>query len=75
MNQAHRSAGKIAQRFDHPTPAPEWTYSRVKIRSWRSNRDVCFSNRPSGVKRFQTIQQIAVAPLSLIGVQAVALTK
>src|SRR5258708_5551862 len=32
MNQAHRSAGKIAQRFDHPPPpAPEWTYSRVKI--------------------------------------------
>jgi hypothetical protein len=32
MNEAHRSAGKIAQRFDHPPPpAPEWTYSRVKI--------------------------------------------
>jgi hypothetical protein len=44
-NQAHRSAAIVPQRFDHPPPpAPEWTYSRVKIRSWRSNRDVCFAD-------------------------------
>jgi hypothetical protein len=36
-----------------PHPPPEWTYSRVKIRSWRSNRDVCFSNRPSGSSAFR----------------------
>src|SRR5258707_5857520 len=41
MNQTHRSAGKIAQRFVHPPPPPppEWTYSRVKIRSRCSQRN------------------------------------
>src|SRR6202795_2942896 len=49
MKEPHRSAGKIAQRFDHPPPpAPQWTYSRVKIilalqSRWRSRIDLAIS--------------------------------
>ena len=42
------------------TPEPPWPPSNITIGRYRPSADVRFSNRPFGVKHFQTIRRCGV---------------